>query len=374
MQILALPPPGGLREKIGFRACCFRIGFSVRSRLRRNATVCVGPNRDTDHKPDGGVFMRRLMLTMLVLVTTVLSANAVLAQKLKTVTLGMTGRTIATLPFVVSIESGHFMQEGLDVKLITINQSDVIIRAIMTNELNFMSIIPTAILAAVRGIPVQTIAVNVESAPYVLVGRPEVKSMSEMKGRKVAVSSLGGMSTYVIREIVSLNGLNPERDLTLLAVGGSGARAASLAAGFVDAALVTVPLNYELERKGFTRLAWGPDFVRYPLNGIAASRDFLANNRDLVLAFLRGIAAGVRDVKKRKSEMIPLVKKYLSIQDEDALKSYDFLVSNMPENLITDDATIKMAMTFAGHALKLKPDAMPNIDRVRDWSFARALK
>jgi len=41
---------------------------------------------------------------------------------------------------------------------------------------------------------------------------------------------------------------------------------------------------------------------------------------------------------------------------------------------MTDDATIKMAIAFAGQALKLKPDAIPNIDNVRDWSFARALK
>jgi len=318
--------------------------------------------------------MRRLTLTILMLFTVVFLASSVFAQKLRTVTLGTTGKTIATVLFEVSTERGHFKQEGLDVKLITINQSDVIIKAIMSNELAFMSIIPTAILAAVRGIPVQTVAVNVDSAPYVLVGRPEVKSMRDMKGKKVAVGSLGGMSTYLLREIVSLNGLHPERDLTFLAIGGSGARAASLASGFVDATLVSVPLNYELERKGFTRLAWGPDFVRYPLNGIAASAEFLAKNRALVLALLRGVAAGVRDVKERKSATIAFIKKYLNLQDEDASRSYEFLASHTPDNLMTDDATIKMAIAFAGQALKLKPDAIPNIDNVRDWSFARALK
>jgi ABC-type nitrate/sulfonate/bicarbonate transport system substrate-binding protein len=198
--------------------------------------------------------------------------------------------------------------------------------------------------------------------------------MSDMKGKKVAVSSLGSMSTYVVREIVARNGLDPERDLTVLAVGGSGARAASLAAGFVDAALVTAPMNYDLERQGFTRLAWGPDFVRYPLNGVAGSTDFLAANRELVLAFLRGVAGGVRDVKQRKSEMIPFVKEYLKLPEEEAVKSYEFLVANMSDNLETDDATILRAMQFAGNALKLKPEAMPDITKVRDWSFARALK
>lgn len=323
---------------------------------------------------DGVTFMKRLKLTMVILVAALFSTDSLFAQKLKTVTLGMTGKTIATVPFELAVERGYFKQQGFDIKLITINQSDVIIKAIMSDELNFMSIIPTAILAAVRGIPVQTVAVNVESAPYVLVGKPDVKTMSDMRGKKIAVSSLGGMSTYLVRQIVSLNGLQPDRDVGFIAVGGSGARSVSLSAGFVDAALMTIPLNYELERKGFTRLAWGPDFVRYPLNGIAASAEFLAKNRSMTIALLKAVAAGVQEVKQRKSEAIAFIKKYLSLQDEDASRSYEFLITNMPDNLITADATIKTAMEFAALALKLKPDAVPDIDKVRDWSFARSVK
>jgi NitT/TauT family transport system substrate-binding protein len=317
--------------------------------------------------------MERLTLACFVLLASFFTGDFALAQKLRAISLGTTGRTIATVPFEVAIERGYFKQQGLEVRQITINQSDVIIRAIVSNELEFMSIIPTAILASVRGIPVQTIAVNVESAPYVLVGRPEVKSMSEMKGKKVAVSSLAGMSTAVVREIVAKNGVNPEREVTFIAVGGSSARSAALAAGFVDAALVTMPLNYELERKGFTRLAWGPDFVRYPLNGIAASNEFLEKNRPLAISLLKGVAAGVRDVKQRKSDTIAFIKKYLSLKEDDAANSYEFLVANSREDLIADDSVIQSAINFAAQSLKLKPESV-FIDKVRDWSYAKALK
>jgi NitT/TauT family transport system substrate-binding protein len=317
--------------------------------------------------------MKRFTLIYLLLLLGLFSANIVSAQNLKSISLGTTGKTIATVPFEVSVQRGYFKEQGLDVRQITINQSDVIVRAIVANELQFMSIIPTAILATVRGIPVQTIAVNVESAPYVLVGTPGVKSMSDMKGKKVGVSSLVGMSTNVVREIVAKNGLNPERDVTFIAVGGSGARSAALAAGFVDAALVTIPLNYELERKGFTRLAWGPDFVRYPLNGIAASTEFLPKNRLLAISLLKGLAAGVRDVKQRKAETIAFIKKYLSLQDEDATSSYEFLVANSRDDLIADDPVIQSAINFAAQSLKLKPESV-SIDKVRDWSYAKAIK
>jgi ABC-type nitrate/sulfonate/bicarbonate transport system substrate-binding protein len=318
--------------------------------------------------------MKRNAIMILFFIATLFLVTSAFCQKLRPVTIGLTGKTLASAAFEMSIRKGHFEQEGLDVKFITIRQSDVIIKAIMAGELNFMSIIPTAILASVRGLPIRTIAVNLDNAPYVLVGRPQIKTMSDLKGKKVAVSSLGGMSTLVVREIVARSGLDPDRDLVVLAVGGSAARSSAMAAGFVDAALVTVPLNYNLERQGYNRLAWGPDFVRYPMNGISGSPDYFANNRDLVLALLRGVAGGVRDVKERRSEMIPFLKEYLDVPEGQAVKSYEFLLSHMPDNMIVDDAVIRQAMEFAAHSLKLKPDAVPDISKVRDWSFARAAK
>jgi NitT/TauT family transport system substrate-binding protein len=318
--------------------------------------------------------LKRYGLMVLFSMATFFLATSGFCQKLRPVTIGLTGKSVATVAFEMSVKRGHFKQEGLDVKFITIRQSDVIIKAIMAGELNFMSIIPTAILASVRGLPIRTLAVNLDNAPYVLVSRPQIKSMSDLKGKKIAVSSLGGMSTLVVREIVARSGLEPDRDVIYLAVGGSETRSGAMAAGFVDAALVTVPLNYNLERQGYNRLAWGPDFVRYPMNGISGSPDFFAANRDLTLALLRGVAGGVRDVKQRRSEVIPFLKEYLEVPEDEAAKSYDFLLSHMPDNMIVDDAVIRKAMEFAAYALKLKADAVPDISRVRDWSYARAAK
>jgi NitT/TauT family transport system substrate-binding protein len=315
--------------------------------------------------------MKRFVVLTLFFLTTCLATPG-FCQSLRPVTLGLTGRSLTTLIFEMSIRRGHFKQQGLDVKLITIRQADVIIKATMAGELNFMSVIPTAILASVRGLPIRTIAVNVDNAPYVLVGRPQIKTMTDLKGKKIAVSSLGSMSTLLVREIVARSGLDPDRDVTYLAVGGSATRSSAMAAGFVDAALMTIPLNYAPERQGYNRLAWGPDYVHYPMNGVSGSPDYFAANRDLVLALLRGIAGGVRDVKQQKSEMITFLKGYLELPEDEAAKSYEFLVSHMPDNMIVDDAVIRQAMEFAASALKLKPEAVPDISKVRDWSYAHA--
>ena len=62
--------------------------------------------------------------------------------------------------------------------------------------------------------------------------------------------------------------------------------------------------------------------------------------------------------------MISFLKGYLEVPEDEAAKSYEFLVSHMPDNVIVDDAVIRQAMEFAALALKLKPDAVPDISKV----------
>ena len=296
------------------------------------------------------------------------------AQPLKTVTMVRTTGSIGMVPLEFGVNRGYFKKQGLDVQLITVRQSDVIIAATVNGELNFMDIIPTAILASMRGLPIRTIAVALKSAPYVLVGQPNVRSTAELKGKKIGVSSVGGMSAYLVREIIARNGLNPDRDVTFLAIGGTSARSAALFGGTIDAALVVAPDNYVLERKGYRRLLFASDYVNYPLSGVAASADFLAKNRPVAISFLRALLEGAKFVRQNKSDSVTFIKSYLKVPDDEAEKSYDFLIKEMPPDLIPEDAVIRAGMDFAKSALKLSPDAVPDISKVRDWSFADAAR
>jgi NitT/TauT family transport system substrate-binding protein len=296
------------------------------------------------------------------------------AQPLKTVTMARTTGSIGMLPLEFSVNRGYFKRQGLDVQLITVRQSDVIIAATVSGELNFMDIIPTAILASVRGLPIRTIAVVLNRAPYVLIGQPNLRSPGELKGKKIGVSSVGGMSAYLVREILARNGLNPDRDVTFLAIGGTSARSAALFGGTIDAALVVAPDNYPLESKGYRRLLLASDYVNYPLSGVAASADFLAKNKAIAVSFLKGLMEGAKFARENKSDSVAFIKNYLKVPDDEAEKSYDFLIKEMPQDLLPEDAVIRAGIDFAKSALKLTPEAVPDISRVRDWSFAEAAR
>jgi len=292
------------------------------------------------------------------------------AQSLRVATVGITGPNIGLVPMETAVRKGMFRRQGLDVRLITIRQSDVIIKATLAGEVHFMDIVPTAILASVRGLPIRTVAITVKQAPYVLLGQPQIRSLTDLRGKKIGVSSIGGMSTFLLRDLITQAGLNADRDVTFLAVGGTASRSAALGSGAIDSALVVAPDNFALERKGYSRLVWSSDVISYPLSGAAMSADFLIRERDFTAAFLRGLAAGAQEVKQNRSESVSLIKSYLRIGDEEAEKSYEFLVKDLPAHLVPDDSVIRSAMNFAAKSLKLQPDAVPDISKVRDWSLA----
>lgn len=318
--------------------------------------------------------MKHLEVALLALLSIATFSQSGFAQSMKTVTMVRTTGSIGMVPLEFGVNRGFFKKQGLDVNLLTVRQSDVIIAATVANELNFMDIIPTAILASVRGLPIRTIAVVLKRAPYVLIGQPNLRSAAELKGKKIGVSSVGGMSAYLVREILARNGLNPDRDVTFLAIGGTSARSAALFGGTIDAALVVAPDNYPLERKGYRRLLLASDYVNYPLSGVAASADFLAKNKAVAVSFLKGLMEGAKFARENKSDSVAFIKDYLKVPDDEAEKSYDFLIKEMPQDLISEDAVIRAGIDFAKSALKLSPEAVPDISRVRDWSFAEAAR
>src|SRR5262245_65165845 len=129
--------------------------------------------------------MKHLGVALLALLCITTFSQGGFAQSMKTVTMVRTTGSIGMVPLEFSVNRGFFKKQGLDVQLITVRQSDVIIAATVAGELNFMDIIPTAILASVRGLPIRTIAVVLKRAPYVLIGQPNLRSAARSEERRV---------------------------------------------------------------------------------------------------------------------------------------------------------------------------------------------
>ena len=88
-----------------------------------------------------------------------------------------------------------------------------------------------ALRAIAAGAPMKIIMVNIDQFQHLFVARPEIKSAKDMKGKKIAVSRYGAFSDIQTRFVVRQWGMDPDKDVQILQIGNSAARAAALASG-----------------------------------------------------------------------------------------------------------------------------------------------
>ena len=104
--------------------------------------------------------------------------------------------------------------------------------------------------------PLKTVMGWFDKPLHMLIARPNIKKLTDLKGKRVAVSTYGSIPHVMIREALASAGMNPEKDITVLALGGSGDSLTALTAGIVDATPLDVAYIQRTEKLGFTNLLY----------------------------------------------------------------------------------------------------------------------
>ena len=106
-----------------------------------------------EDKGEGAVFVLPIILALALLVTSPLHA-----QPLKRIRIGSTTPSITTLPSEIAAKRGFFKDEGLDPEMITIRSADIIIKAMLSGQLDYSTSLPSLATAAVAGLPIRIVA------------------------------------------------------------------------------------------------------------------------------------------------------------------------------------------------------------------------
>jgi NitT/TauT family transport system substrate-binding protein len=262
--------------------------------------------------------------------------GAVLAAQSQKVRLSYSSRSNSVTPFQVAAVKGFFKEEGLDVEMIQVNPR-LGAMAVMNGDLDFTSTFGSTLRGVLQGLPLKFVAVSVKKSEHFLVTRRDIKEVSELKGKKIAVSTLLGTDQIAAEEILRSKGFNPSQ-LQPLAVGDAPLRAQALRAGIVDASSISSPHDLILKDEGFNVLG-GPEDVKYalPTSGIAVGLRFLQDKPQLIKQLLRALLKAHRFVFENKQETIAIMTRWLNQSPEVAAHSYQLsLVSLARNGEITD--------------------------------------
>jgi NitT/TauT family transport system substrate-binding protein len=307
----------------------------------------------------------RLAAILLVTATLPLSAQP------RKIRFSISAISTAEFPFKLAQAKGFYREEGLDVEMILIRGA-VGLQALLGGSVDYTSASGSTIAAAVRGLPVRLVFIASGRPQFDMVAQPQIRSVQDLKGKIVGISSRGGAIDLLTQMIVQKNGLMPNKDVTTIVVGGQDDTALALRSGRIAAALLTPPRPFILQREGFNRIAYSGDYLpTYPSGGIGLTEEKIKANLAEVLAFVKGSVKGLQFARQNRAEAIKIMSDYLNVKDPAlADQLFELYLSRLPADGSADEAWMRGAIEFTQKSLGETGKTIPT-SRVFDFSFVQ---
>jgi ABC-type nitrate/sulfonate/bicarbonate transport system substrate-binding protein len=177
------------------------------------------------------------------------------------------------------------------------------------------------------GAPIAIVRIEIQAPPYVLLAKPSIKSIAELKGKVISLGGPKDITRIYVERMLEPNGVKPG-EFDMVFAGATVARASALLAGAVDAAILLPPFNFQTEAAGFSNLGLTVDYVKdLPFSGIAVNVRWANEHKPLLqrilAAHIKSIAWFEDDLNRR--EAVEILVTASKLKQEDVEKSYDFM-------------------------------------------------
>ena len=286
------------------------------------------------------------------------------------ITLGLTTRNGSTsLPFIIAEEKGFFKSEGLNA-IVVIMQNQVVVNGVVTRNVDYGGTFSNFVGAALSGLPVRIVMSAMDGSDHYLVTASNIKKVEDLKGKTFGISSFGGTPHSEAIMILRKYGMNPEKDVTFLQIGGSSSRYTALESGSIQAAMLLPPFNNFAKKRGFNQLMSFNDIMSIPLGGLSVHTQKIKEKPDEIVRMIKAVLKATDYIRNRKTEIMSFVEAKWGIKEGDVRESiYRDMVGLFSRDGIASDETMKNVIQLVRETRKSKDDK--TLADIVDWSFAK---
>ena len=284
--------------------------------------------------------MPRRCLALVVSVGVVAAAAWAPAQAASELSFGITSATAFSLPHYIAEEKKYYAVEGLAVDTTVVGAAAGVLQQLAAGSLNMAQAATDQTLRAIlREAPIRIVAGASSNAPFRVLAARSIHAWNELKGKTVSVGGLTDVTLYFLRVMARKNGL-ADRDYDLLYGGGTPSRFAQLAAGAVDAAVLTNPHDFLALEQGFVDLGSVPQYLpHWAQNNLLVDTRWAPQHRSTVIAFLRAHVRATRYFydPANRDEVIRILTRYTRTTPQIAAATYDLYVR---EQVVAPEAAL----------------------------------
>lgn len=277
----------------------------------------------------------RYTVLLLLLLATFGAAADCRSQSLERVIISYPSKTISSY-FVpeVARQKGFFREEGIDAQMTYVRSSGVEIAAMLSGEVDYTIGGTTAINAIVAGAPLRLAMGYLNRVDHLLIANSKYKTVKELKGQVIGAQTAASIINVILKEMFSKNGMDAERDVTLVNMGGTQERYISLKAGAAAATLLGSPQSFSAEKDGFRRLAAASDYAP-GFSGLVIRSDLPSKKPDQLKRFLRASLKALAFIRQSPQETAQMIGREFKMAPEIAQPTYEQLLQIMsPDGLL----------------------------------------
>ena len=237
---------------------------------------------------------------------------------------------VASLGIIDVIKkSGIFKKNGLDVELVYIPGSGVLTAAMVSGQVPLTFLAGAAIVSsAIGGADTVLLSCAINTLFWRLFSVPEIKSVAELKGKKIGVTRLGTLEDGILRLLFKERGLNPDRDVTFVPVGAAPQRVVALSKGIIDAASFIPPQDIAAQKLGMNELIDMAKLGLYnPASCFASTKSYIRGNRDVIMRVQKAFIEGLKYYRENRDFALKVTAEFTQNNDLAVLTpSYESVV------------------------------------------------
>ena len=310
-------------------------------------------------------------LTIAALIVLLAQPTGVHAQPagLKKARVAIPNTAIGPIPTFVAKELGYYRDEGFDTEIILM-RAGVTIQAVISGSVDYTGTPGATVAAAVQGAKLLILMAYFDKPLYDLLVRPEISSYADLKGKRFGVGSLSGLSFEIPRAMVSRNGLDPKRDVTMMLIGTTQDRLMALKANAVQATVLDPPYNFLAVKEGLRKLDSSMTYFQSLFGALTTSERKIKSEPDDVRRFVRATARGFLAYRNHKEISVPIMQRVLKMDHQLAEQTYDYSRAAMATDAtITEELMRTVIETQRQSSGVTRPVAS---EEVFNFSFVRA--
>jgi NitT/TauT family transport system substrate-binding protein len=227
----------------------------------------------------------------------------------------------SSAPYWIAKEAGLYKKYGLDTELIFINGSTRGIQSLIAGDLDFAGAVGTsAINGRLAGGDIAIVDSLVNTLPYYIIGKPDIKSPEDLKGRTLATHIPGTSADFAVRLALRRYGID-YKDIRAVTVGGATARVAAVMNGNVDFTMVTEPGKIQGEKAGLKLIIDMAKLkIPFQFTCTVTTRKLIQEHPQTVENMVEAMADAVHFFKTHKKESIQIMAKYTRGQKPNVLE------------------------------------------------------